>query len=250
MLFTRCLKFLPISDKKNPKQNTQEGSRKRYLNTCPDHLTEFASVSSREKHNWQLQKSLFSLQNQGTSEDGQEAKSTFRSGLRFLLCSWQSSNIWSGPSLTAQRSSRNTHQKHYSTGSTCLPLQKISCAWHFPPTVELLHSLQIYQVAIPSQHAIQKITIKRKLRYRATSENANSVTHTLTNAFFLYQCYPYLLGSRMAVEKSISWYAKSLQTQSILNTKQCTFTAVDLKRKKAQVAENQFPTPMPGVCTK
>lgn len=54
----------------------------------------------------------------------------------------------------------------------------------------------------------------------------------------------------MAVENSISWYAKSFQTQSILNTKQCIFPAVDLKMKKAQVAENQFPTPMPGVCTK
>lgn len=174
--------------------------------------------------------------------------------IRFLLCSWQSSNIWSGPSLPAQRRSHNTHQKDYSTGSTCLspslPLQQISCTWHFPPTVEVLRSLQTYKVATLSQCAIQKITIKRKLCYRATSENADNITHTLTNPFFLDQCYPYLLGSRMAVEKSIGWYAKSLQTQSILNMKQCIFTAVDLKRKKAQVAENQFPTPMPGVCTK
>lgn len=84
----------------------------------------------------------------------------------------------------------------------------------FPPTAETLHSLQTYRAAIPSQCAIQKITRKRKLGYKATSENADSETHTLTNAFFLDQCYP-LLGSGMAAEKPISWHAKSLEPQSI-----------------------------------
>lgn len=100
--------------------------------------------------------------------------------------------------------------------------------WSASPTAEALHGLQTYRVAIPFQYAIQKITLKRKLGYRATAENAVSEIHTLTNPVFLDQCYP-LLGSRMAVENSISWYAKSFQTQSVLNTKQCIFTAVDLR---------------------
>lgn len=178
----------------------------------------------------QLQKSSFSLQNQCTSEDGQEVQ---------ISLDIPSDLAWDSCFATAWTNTIKAQGPHTCPVVCC-------CTWHVPPLQKPCKTSR--PTALQSHLGVQfrKLLLRG---YRATSKNADHETHTSTNPFFLEQ-WCSLLGSRMTAEKSISWYAESLQTKLILNTKQYIFTAVDSKTKKAQVAGNQFPTPMPAVCTK